>query len=82
VVGRRDEGLTRDEAPAHARAIIAATAFPVSADLENGLAARHRVRRISLATSLCRTTTTGLLDGAGNERRRAVRVSRPMRKGA
>jgi len=32
--GRRDGGLTRDEALAHARTIIEATALPVSADLE------------------------------------------------
>ena len=35
-VGRRDGGLTRDEAMAHARLIVAATDLPVSADLENG----------------------------------------------
>ncbi|HTS06816.1 MAG TPA: isocitrate lyase/phosphoenolpyruvate mutase family protein [Candidatus Eisenbacteria bacterium] len=34
--GRRDGGLTRDEALAHARTIIEATALPVSADLEKG----------------------------------------------
>src|SRR5207247_9153294 len=35
-LGRRDGGLTRDEALAHARAIVGATHLPVSADLENG----------------------------------------------
>ena len=35
-VGRRDGGLTRDEALAHARAIVEATDLPVSADLEKG----------------------------------------------
>ena len=34
--GRRDGEITRDEALAHARAIVAATDLPVSADLENG----------------------------------------------
>jgi len=34
--GRRDGGLTRDEALAHARTIVEATALPVSADLEKG----------------------------------------------
>jgi 2-methylisocitrate lyase-like PEP mutase family enzyme len=34
--GRRDGGLTRDEALAHARLIVEATALPVSADLERG----------------------------------------------
>jgi len=36
VYGRRDGGITRDQALAHARAIIAATDVPVSADLESG----------------------------------------------
>jgi 2-methylisocitrate lyase-like PEP mutase family enzyme len=36
VLGRRDGRVTRDEAMAHARAIVAATDLPVSADLENG----------------------------------------------
>ena len=36
VLGRRDGGLTRDEALAHARVIVDATDLPVSADLEKG----------------------------------------------
>jgi 2-methylisocitrate lyase-like PEP mutase family enzyme len=36
VLGRRDGRVTRDEALAHARAIVAATELPVSADLEKG----------------------------------------------
>jgi 2-methylisocitrate lyase-like PEP mutase family enzyme len=35
-IGRRDGGLTRDEALAHARVIVNATDLPVSADLERG----------------------------------------------
>jgi 2-methylisocitrate lyase-like PEP mutase family enzyme len=35
-VGRRDGGLTREEALAHARLIVNATDLPVSADLEKG----------------------------------------------
>jgi 2-methylisocitrate lyase-like PEP mutase family enzyme len=35
-MGRRDGGLTRDEALSHARLIVNATDLPVSADLENG----------------------------------------------
>ncbi|HKZ05076.1 MAG TPA: isocitrate lyase/phosphoenolpyruvate mutase family protein [Methylomirabilota bacterium] len=35
-LGRRDGKVTRDEALAHARAIIAATDLPVAADLEKG----------------------------------------------
>ena len=36
VHGRRDGAVTRDEALAHARAIVTATDLPVSADLEKG----------------------------------------------
>jgi 2-methylisocitrate lyase-like PEP mutase family enzyme len=36
VLGRRDGMITRDEALAHARAIVDATDLPVSADLEKG----------------------------------------------
>jgi 2-methylisocitrate lyase-like PEP mutase family enzyme len=35
-LGRRDGGLTRDQALEHARLIVAATDLPVSADLERG----------------------------------------------
>src|SRR5512136_2588441 len=35
-LGRRDGRVTREEALAHARAIVQATALPVAADLENG----------------------------------------------
>jgi 2-methylisocitrate lyase-like PEP mutase family enzyme len=35
-LGRRDGAITRDEALAHARAIVEATPLPVSADLESG----------------------------------------------
>lgn len=37
-LGRRDGGVSRDEALAHAAAIVAATELPVSADLEDGFA--------------------------------------------
>jgi 2-methylisocitrate lyase-like PEP mutase family enzyme len=37
-LGRLDGSVTRDEALAHAAAIVTATALPVSADLENGFA--------------------------------------------
>lgn len=36
VLGRRDGSVTRDEALAHARAIVEATSLPVAADLEKG----------------------------------------------
>jgi 2-methylisocitrate lyase-like PEP mutase family enzyme len=37
-LGRRDGQVTRDEALAHAKAIVEATELPVSADFENGFA--------------------------------------------
>ncbi|MGZ6696806.1 MAG: isocitrate lyase/PEP mutase family protein [Solirubrobacteraceae bacterium] len=49
-LGRRDGGATLDEVVAHVRAIDAATALPVSVDLENGhgLAPREAARAIEL----------------------------------
>jgi 2-methylisocitrate lyase-like PEP mutase family enzyme len=49
-LGRRDGRVTREEALAHARAIVAATDLPVSADLEKGFgddpaAAAETIRR-------------------------------------
>jgi 2-methylisocitrate lyase-like PEP mutase family enzyme len=38
-LGKRDGELSRDEALAHARAVVAATDLPVAADLENGFGA-------------------------------------------
>lgn len=43
VAGRRDHGLTRDEALSHARLIVDATGLPVSADLGNGFGDRPEV---------------------------------------
>jgi 2-methylisocitrate lyase-like PEP mutase family enzyme len=50
VLGRRDGSVTREEALAHARAIVEATDLPVSADLEKGFgdapeAAAETIRR-------------------------------------
>src|SRR5919108_6553039 len=50
VLGRRDGSVTRDEALAHCRTIVAATDLPVSADLEKGFgdapaAAAETIRR-------------------------------------
>jgi 2-methylisocitrate lyase-like PEP mutase family enzyme len=50
-LGRRDGNVTRDEALDHARAIVAATELPVSADLEKGFgdAPEDAARTIRLA---------------------------------
>jgi 2-methylisocitrate lyase-like PEP mutase family enzyme len=56
VLGRRDGKITRDEALAQARAIVAATELPVSADLEKGFgdspAAAAETIRLAAATGL------------------------------
>src|SRR5690349_19227794 len=56
-IGRRDGALTRDEALAHARMIVAATDLPVSADLENGFGrapeAVAETVRLAAAAGLC-----------------------------
>lgn len=59
-LGRRDGKITRDEAIAHARALVAAVDVPVSADLENGFghAPDHVAETIRLAAQ------TGLAGGS------------------
>ena len=53
VLGRRDGSVTREEAIAHARAIVEATDIPVSADLEKGFgdAPRDAAETIRMAAS-------------------------------
>lgn len=60
VLGRRDGQVKRDEALAQARAIVAATTLPVSADLEKGFgdAPAHAAETIRLAA------TVGLVGGS------------------
>jgi 2-methylisocitrate lyase-like PEP mutase family enzyme len=59
-LGRRDGKITRDEAIAHARALVDAVDVPVSADLENGFghAPDHVAETIRLAAQ------TGLAGGS------------------
>lgn len=56
VLGRRDGSVTREEALAHARAIVMATELPVSADLEKGFgdspAAAAETIRLAAETGL------------------------------
>lgn len=55
-LGKRDGELTRDEALAHARAVVLAVDLPVSADLENGFgpepSAAAETIRLAIATGL------------------------------
>ena len=53
-LGRADSSVTRDEALAHARAIVAATDRPVSADLENGFA--HEPEQVAQTIALAAAT--------------------------
>lgn len=56
-LGRRDGGLTRDEALEHARLIVGATDLPVSADLEKGFGDAPEV----LAETIRRAAEAGLV---------------------
>jgi 2-methylisocitrate lyase-like PEP mutase family enzyme len=56
-LGRRDGGLTRDEALAHARSIVDATDLPVSADFENGFGDSPEV----VAETIHRAAEVGLV---------------------
>ena len=67
-LGRRDGNITRDEAIAHARAIVSATDLPVSADLENGFS--HEPSAV--AETILLASRTGLVgasieDSTGNK---------------
>src|SRR6476660_5646283 len=57
VIGKRDGGLSRDEALAHARAIVEATDVPVSADLEQGFGDAPEV----VAETIKRAADVGLV---------------------
>ena len=56
-LGRRDGGLTRDEALAHARLIVGATDLPLSADLEKGFGDAPEV----VAETIRRAAEAGLV---------------------
>ena len=60
VLGRRDGTVTREEALAHARAIVAATDLPVSADLEKGFGDAPE----ATADTIRRAAEVGLVGGS------------------
>jgi 2-methylisocitrate lyase-like PEP mutase family enzyme len=60
VLGRRDGELTRDEALAHARAIVDATELPVAGDLENGFGDAPA----DAALTICLAGECGLVGGS------------------
>jgi 2-methylisocitrate lyase-like PEP mutase family enzyme len=55
-LGRRDNGVTLEEALAHLRAIAAAVVVPVNADFEGGFA----IEPDGVAANVARATTTGI----------------------
>lgn len=66
-LGRKDHGLTQDEAMAHSRLIVASTDLPVSADLENGFGDGPEI----VANTIRRAADAGLVgctieDATGN----------------
>lgn len=69
-LGRRDGGLTRDQALAHSRLIVNATDLPVSADLEKGFGDAPEVvaETISLAAEAGLVGCT-IEDATGNQER-------------
>ena len=59
-LGRRDGAVSRDDALAHARTIVGATALPVSADLENGFGDAPE----TVAETIRLAAGTGLVGGS------------------
>src|SRR5690348_14898125 len=59
-LGKLDGGLTRDEALAHARAVVATSALPVSADLEQGFGDSPE----TVAETIRRAAAAGLVGGS------------------
>jgi 2-methylisocitrate lyase-like PEP mutase family enzyme len=59
-LGKRDGGVSRDEALAHARLLVDAVAIPVAADLENGFGATPEI----VAETIQLAAATGLVGGS------------------
>jgi 2-methylisocitrate lyase-like PEP mutase family enzyme len=59
-LGRPDGGITRDDALAHARAIVHATELPVAADLENGFGPEPE----TVARTIVLAAEAGLVGGS------------------
>ena len=81
VYGRRDHGITREEALAHARAIVGATDLPVSADLESGFGATPRevaeTYRQAAAAGLVGASIEDAIHGPNKDRRCSTSAKRP-----
>jgi 2-methylisocitrate lyase-like PEP mutase family enzyme len=72
--GRRDGGITLDQALAHARAIIDATDLPVSADLEHGFGATVN----DVAETYRHAVAVGLVGATIEDLRPTPRTDKPL----
>lgn len=72
VLGRRDGELTRDEALAHARAIVAATELPVAADLENGFGDAPEEAALTIRLAAEAGLVGGSIEDAGGVQDRRI----------
>ena len=62
--GKRDGELTRDEALAHARAVVQAVDVPVSADLENGFGPEPSAAAETIRLALAAGVAGGSIEDA------------------
>jgi len=69
VLGRKDGELSRDEALAHARAIVDATDLPVAADLENGFGGDPDTVALTIRLAAEAGLVGGSIEDACNDRR-------------
>jgi 2-methylisocitrate lyase-like PEP mutase family enzyme len=72
VLGRRDGKVTRDEALAHARAIVDATDLPVSADLEKGFGDAPAVAAETIRLAAGVGLIGGSIEDASGDRERPL----------
>lgn len=69
VLGRKDGEISRDEALAHARAIVGATDLPVAADLENGFGDDPDDVALTIRLAAEAGLVGGSIEDARNDRR-------------
>jgi len=71
-LGKLDGGITRDEALAHARLIVAVSALPVAADLENGFGDSPEVAAETIRLAAAAGLVGGSIEDASGDARRPV----------
>ena len=80
-LGRKDGEITRDEALAHAAAIVAATDLPVSADLENGFGPEPEAAALTIQLAgqigLAGGSIEDAVPGAGDDRQHPAQPRPP-----